>query len=67
MQSAEPETMPEVVPFSNIVMAEGAVEHWLLRIQNMMIKSLYDITKKAYLAYPIKELERDEWLFTYPA
>lgn len=48
-------------------MAEGPVEHWLLKIQNMMIKSLYDVTKKAYFAYPQKELERDEWLFDYAA
>jgi hypothetical protein len=33
MQSAEPETMPEIVPFSQSVMAEGNVEHWLFRIQ----------------------------------
>lgn len=59
--------MPELVPFTNIVMAEGPVEHWLLKIQNMMIKSLYDITKKAYINYPENGLERDEWLFTYQA
>lgn len=32
MQSAEPEIMPEKVPFFASVMAEGAVEHWLFRI-----------------------------------
>jgi len=32
MQSAEPETQPEVIPFSQIVRAEGPVEHWLLKI-----------------------------------
>lgn len=42
MQSAEPEIMPEDVPFSAPVFAEGAVEHWLFRIHEMMIKSLYD-------------------------
>lgn len=44
MQSAEPETMPEIVPFSKSVMAEGNVEHWLFRIQEMMVQTLYDIT-----------------------
>ena len=67
MQSAEPETMPELVKFSNIVMAEGPVEHWLLKIQNMMIKSLYDFTKKAYVNYPHDGLDRDAWLFGYAA
>lgn len=45
MQSAEPEIMPEKVKFSASVFAEGNVEHWMFRIQDMMIKSLYDITK----------------------
>ena len=57
--------MPELIPFSSSVMAEGPVEFWLLKIQNMMIKSLYDFSKKAYLKYPYNGLERDEWLFTY--
>lgn len=48
-------------------MAEGPVEHWLLKIQNMMIKSLYDITKRSLVEYPKDGLERDKWLFDYPA
>ena len=48
-------------------MAEGPVEHWLLKIQNMMIKSLYDFTKKAYVNYPHDGLDRDAWLFGYAA
>jgi len=67
MISAEPETEPETVPFSKSVMAEGPVEHWLFNIQEMMVTTLYDITKKAYLEYPKNGLERDEWLFSYPA
>lgn len=67
MQSAEPETMPEKVPFFASVFAEGAVEHWLFRIQEMMVKSLHSITKKAYLEYPDNGLERTSWLFKYPA
>lgn len=47
MISAEPETMPEVVKFSASVFAEGPVEHWLMKIQEMMIKSLYDLAKQA--------------------
>jgi len=27
-------------------MAEGPVEHWLMKIQEMMVKSLYDLAKQ---------------------
>ena len=47
MTSAEPETLPEVIKFSASVIAEGPVEHWLMKIQEMMIKSLYDDSKQA--------------------
>jgi hypothetical protein len=47
MTSAEPETMPETVRFSASVFAEGPVENWLMRIQEMMVKSLYDVAKQA--------------------
>jgi dynein heavy chain len=67
MQSAEPETMPEKVRFSQSVFAEGAVEHWLFRIQEMMIKSLYDLTKDSLLCYPENPFERKAWLFNYAA
>jgi len=67
MVSAEPETDPETVPFSNSVIAEGPVEHWLFNIQEMMVQTLYDITKKSLLEYPSNGLERDDWLFGYPA
>ena len=67
MISAEPETDPEIVPFSASVMAEGPVEHWLFNIQEMMVQTLYDITKKSFLEYPSNGLERDDWLFAYPA
>ncbi len=32
----------EKVAFSESVMAEGAVEDWLMRIEKMMVKSLGD-------------------------
>ena len=67
MISAEPETEPERVPFSKSVMAEGAVEFWLFNIQEMMIQTLYDITKKAHQEYPANGLERNDWLFQFPA
>jgi len=44
--------MPEIVRFSASVFAEGPVEHWLMKIQEMMIKSLYDQAKQALKEYP---------------
>jgi dynein heavy chain len=68
MTSAEPETMPETVRFSASVMAEGPVENWLMRIQEMMVKSLYDSAKQALLEYPNDDpLNREKWLFGYNA
>jgi dynein heavy chain len=53
----------EEVPFSGAVIAEGNVEHWLTGIEEMMVKTLYDITKRAYDVYPENALKRREWLF----
>lgn len=44
--------MPETVKFSASVFAEGNVENWLMKIQEMMIKSLYDIAKQSLKEYP---------------
>jgi dynein heavy chain len=57
----------EFVPFTAIVKAEGNVEFWLRDIERMMIKTLYDITKKSLEEYPANGIERNEWLFNYPA
>ena len=68
MTSAEPETLPEKVRFTASVMAEGAVEHWLMKIQEMMVKSLYDCSKQSLKEYPDENpLDRKKWLFAYPA
>jgi dynein heavy chain len=53
----------EYVPFSNTVMAQGAVEFWLTKIENEMRTSLYDKTKKQLENYPEDGRERAEWLF----
>lgn len=42
----------EYVAFSESVFAEGPVEFWLLNIEKMMVKSLYDITKRSLDEYP---------------
>jgi hypothetical protein len=44
--------MPETVKFSSSVFTEGPVEIWLMKIQEMMVKSLYDQAKQALKDYP---------------
>lgn len=63
MVSAEQES----VLFSESVFAVNSVESWLLNIEKMMCKSLYDLTKKALQEYPENVVERNAWLFDYPA
>lgn len=54
--------------FTASVIAEGAVEHWLMKIQEMMIKSLFDNSKQSLVEYPDENpLDRKKWLFSYPA
>eukprot|EP00828_Plagiopyla_frontata_P006289 TRINITY_DN1271_c0_g1_i2.p1 TRINITY_DN1271_c0_g1~~TRINITY_DN1271_c0_g1_i2.p1 ORF type:complete len:1883 (-),score=297.33 TRINITY_DN1271_c0_g1_i2:372-6020(-) len=70
MVSAEPETMPELTPFSNSVhiLPEDKVENWLHKIQEMMQKTLYDLAKLSLKEYPENGIERKDWLFgAYPA
>jgi dynein heavy chain len=57
-----------VVKFSASVMAEGPVEHWLMKIQEMMIKSLYDMAKQCLKEYPDEDpFNRENWLFAFNA
>ena len=56
-----PET--EYIEFSDSVYAQGAVEHWLTKIEFMMTQSLYDLTKNAWKIYPTDGTKRDDWLF----
>jgi dynein heavy chain len=67
MISAEPESEPEVVQFSNTVMAAGIVETWLGNIEAMMRISLYDNTKAGYFGYPLDVPGRRPWFMEYPA
>jgi dynein heavy chain len=57
----------EFVPFSGVVKAEGNVEFWLKDIERMMVSTLYDITKRSMEEYPTNGIERNQWLFDYPA
>jgi dynein heavy chain len=53
----------EYVPFSSPVYARGPVEGWLGQIEDMMRKTLFDITKASLENYPEDGLLRDEWFF----
>jgi len=53
----------ERVSFSAPVIAEGNVEFWLLKIEEMMRGTLKDLTLKAFQIYPKNGLERKEWFF----
>ena len=57
----------EFVQFTDSVFAEGPVEHWLSKIEAMMIQTLYDRTKMALSQYPADGTQRDEWLFSFCA
>lgn len=53
----------ETVDFSQPVIPEGNVEHWLTKIEKMMKQTLYDFTKKAINVYPKNGLKRRQWFF----
>ena len=53
----------ETVAFSEHVIPEGNVEHWLTKIEQMMKMTLYDLTKKAIHIYPKDDLKRRAWFF----
>lgn len=53
----------ETVDFSQVVVPEGNVEHWLTKIEEMMKTTLYDWTKRALHQYPKDELNRRNWFF----
>ena len=55
----------EYVPFSESVWAEGNVEFWLMNIEKMMVKTLYDFTMRALKEYPEDGRERNDWLLKY--
>ncbi|CEM19434.1 unnamed protein product [Vitrella brassicaformis CCMP3155] len=57
----------EYVPFASQVMAQGPVEGWLTKIEEQMRQGLYEQSKSAWKDYPEDALNRQEWLFAYPA
>lgn len=67
MISAEPESEPEIVPFSKSVFATSSVEIWLTGIEAMMRQSLYDLTKECLQNYPRDIYNRAQWFFSSPS
>ncbi len=60
--------MTEKVKFSASLFSEGPVEHWLMKIQEMMITSLFDLSKQALKEYPDDDpFNREKWLFSFNA
>ena len=58
----------EYVEFSEPCRAVGSVEYWMLGIEKMMRRTMYDIGVKALNNYPTESpVERGDWLFGYPA
>lgn len=52
----------EYVPFPDIVLTEGATEHWLLAIENMMRVATHHAIQRGLDSYPEDGIHRDEWL-----
>jgi len=53
----------EEVPFVNEIdamAARGAVEQWLIQVEDMMIISLRDVIEKSFEAYP--KMNRNDWV-----
>ncbi|XP_010215324.1 PREDICTED: dynein heavy chain 12, axonemal [Tinamus guttatus] len=44
--------------------ARGAVEKWLIQVEDIMLKSVHDVISKSRLAYP--EAERKSWVLEWP-
>tara|TARA_B110000208_G_scaffold3481_2_gene4695 strand:- start:71 stop:7927 length:7857 start_codon:yes stop_codon:yes gene_type:complete len=59
----------EQVQFTSAVACTGPVEYWLLAMEKMMKKTLYDITQNALSVYPDYDgaIHRKEWLKKWPA
>ncbi|KAH0806962.1 dynein heavy chain 10, axonemal-like [Histomonas meleagridis] len=49
--------------FKNNILAEGAVEEWMLNVEHEMQKTLYQIMKEAVISYV--KMPRTEWIQQY--
>ena len=63
MFSSEGERV-DLIDYISTSAAKGAVEEWLLELQQMMVASVRDVAEKAKNAYP--NFEREEWVKNWP-
>ncbi|CAG9327022.1 unnamed protein product [Blepharisma stoltei] len=52
----------EKVEFVSPLIIEGNIEHWLISIEEIIIKTMHDYIKKAQDTYPSENLARKEWV-----
>nr|XP_025044359.1 dynein heavy chain 12, axonemal isoform X2 [Pelodiscus sinensis] len=63
MYSTEGERV-ELISTISTAEARGAVEKWLIQVEDIMLKSIHDIIAESRLAYP--ETERKQWVLEWP-
>nr|XP_008166211.1 dynein axonemal heavy chain 12 isoform X1 [Chrysemys picta bellii] len=63
MYSTEGERV-ELISTISTSEARGAVEKWLIQVEDIMLKSIHDVIAESRLAYP--ETERKQWVLEWP-
>ncbi|XP_025934664.1 dynein heavy chain 12, axonemal [Apteryx rowi] len=63
MYSSEGEHV-ELISSISTSEARGAVEKWLIQVEDIMLKSVHDVISKSRMAYP--ETERKSWVLEWP-
>ncbi|XP_045146064.1 dynein axonemal heavy chain 12 [Echinops telfairi] len=63
MYSSEGERV-ELIALISTSAARGAVEKWLIQVEDLMLRSIHDVIAAARLAYP--ESERKDWVREWP-
>ncbi|XP_053147136.1 dynein axonemal heavy chain 12 isoform X3 [Hemicordylus capensis] len=63
MYSTEGERV-ELISTISTSEARGAVEKWLIQVEDMMLRSVHDVITRSRLAYP--ERERKDWVREWP-
>uniref|UniRef100_A0A8B9Q703 Dynein axonemal heavy chain 12 n=1 Tax=Apteryx owenii TaxID=8824 RepID=A0A8B9Q703_APTOW len=63
MYSSEGEHV-ELISSISTSEARGAVEKWLIQVEDIMLKSVHDVISKSRMAYP--KTERKSWVLEWP-
>ncbi|XP_037760095.1 dynein axonemal heavy chain 12 isoform X2 [Chelonia mydas] len=63
MYSTEGERV-ELISTISTSEARGAVEKWLIQVEDIMLRSIHDVIAESRLAYP--ETERKQWVLEWP-